>query len=78
MAYYSIEPFGEERADLRSGILASLIYNTNKKPSSPAKSAVDFMPFRSNKDEPQINEGKSNKSAIRSLLKRAASVNVNK
>jgi hypothetical protein len=45
-AYFSIEPFGEERADLRMGILASLIANVHRdrkkkfEPFTPA----DFMP----------------------------------
>ncbi len=46
MAYYAIEPFGEERADLRMGILASLIANVNrdsKKQREPFAPA-DFMP----------------------------------
>lgn len=46
MAYASIEPFGEGRADLRMGILASLIANVNrdtKKKSEPFVPA-DFIP----------------------------------
>ena len=45
-AYYSLEPFGEERADLRMGILASLIANVNrdtKKRQDPFVPA-DFIP----------------------------------
>ena len=46
MAYFSIEPFGEERADLRMATLAALIANINrdeKKRSSPY-TPDDFMP----------------------------------
>jgi len=46
MAYAELEPFGEERADLRMAILASLIANVNrdpKKKSSPYE-VSDFMP----------------------------------
>lgn len=43
--YYSVEPFGEERADLRLGIMASLFVNAN---SDTSKSGVarpeDFIP----------------------------------
>lgn len=50
-AYYHLEPFGEERADLRSGIVASTIANVNRgkdvKPFSPA----DFMLFKPKKEE---------------------------
>lgn len=41
MAYYQLEPFGEERADLRAAIIASTIANAfSKKRSKPQ----DFMP----------------------------------
>lgn len=46
MAYDRIDPFGEERGDLRAGILASLLANINrdrKKKSDPF-SPLDFMP----------------------------------
>ncbi len=46
IAYAELEPFGEERADLRMAILASLIANTNrdpKKKSTPYE-VNDFMP----------------------------------
>ena len=47
MAYASIEPFGEERADVRAGIIASVIANVNrdrKKRPEPF-APQDFMPF---------------------------------
>lgn len=45
IAFYQLEPWGEERADLRAGIVASTIANVNrsqkqKKPYKPD----DFMP----------------------------------
>ena len=46
MIYYSLEPWGPERADLNSGIIASTIANVNrdsKVRSEPFK-AEDFMP----------------------------------
>lgn len=46
MAYAAIEPFGEERADLRNAMLMSLIANVNrdeKKRSDPFTPA-EFMP----------------------------------
>lgn len=44
-AYAEVEPFGEERADLRAGIVASTVANVNidsrkTKPFAPS----DFMP----------------------------------
>lgn len=46
MAYYGLEPFGDERADLRSGIVAATIANVNRDPKK-TRSAFepgDFMP----------------------------------
>lgn len=43
--YYSVEPFGEERADLRLGIMASLFANANRDPDkTPPFEASDFIP----------------------------------
>jgi hypothetical protein len=45
-AYYHMEPFGEERADLRAGIVASTVANVQrdrKKKPQPFK-PEDFMP----------------------------------
>jgi hypothetical protein len=46
MVYYELEPFGEERADLRSGIVASTIANVNRDPKKQKKpySPQDFLP----------------------------------
>ena len=51
MAYYSVEPFGEDRADLRSGIIASLIYNTNRGKDQSPLSPKDFMTIRREDEE---------------------------
>jgi len=49
MAYYQMEPFGEERADLRSAIVASVTANAaSKRRFKPA----DFMP-RFDRPKPQ-------------------------
>lgn len=46
MAYDRLDPFSEERADLRSGIIASIIANVNRDPKSTPQpfTAQDFMP----------------------------------
>ena len=48
MAYSRVEPWGEERADLRAGIVASTIANVNrgkdKKPYKPQQFMPDFEP----------------------------------
>ena len=46
MAFYQLEPFGEQRADLRAGIVTAMIANVNrdkKKRRKPHK-PQDFMP----------------------------------
>jgi hypothetical protein len=45
MVYAQAEPFGEERADLRMGILAALTFNINRDPEkTEAAQPEDFMP----------------------------------
>ena len=46
MAYFTIEPWGEERADLRAGIVASVIANVNRDPRKRPRPyrPEDFMP----------------------------------
>lgn len=43
MAYYRIEPWGEERADYRAGTVAATVVNVNRTKGKPAK-PDDFMP----------------------------------
>ena len=45
IAFYGIEPFGEERADLRAGIVSSTIANVNRGKRGKATKPTDFMPF---------------------------------
>jgi hypothetical protein len=42
-AYFDVEPWGEERADLRAGIIASTVANVNRGRRKPFKPS-DFMP----------------------------------
>lgn len=42
---YIAEPWGEARADLLSGIVASTIANANRSQDTQAFTASDFMPF---------------------------------
>jgi hypothetical protein len=44
-AFYQIDPFGEARGDLRTGILASVISNRMRGKHETALQPVDFMPF---------------------------------
>ncbi len=43
--YSDLEPFGEERADLRAGQIAAMLYNINRKRGSASKNARDFLLF---------------------------------
>jgi hypothetical protein len=43
-AYYQLEPWGEERGDLRAGIIASTIANVYRDASREPFSPLDFMP----------------------------------
>lgn len=56
MAYAQLEPFGEERADLRAGIIASTIANVHRDPKQRKKpyTAEEFMPkFERQEKSPQ-------------------------
>lgn len=44
MAFYSREPLGEAREDLRMAILASVIANVNRDSGRRAYEAKDFLP----------------------------------
>jgi Protein of unknown function (DUF4035) len=44
LAYYELEPFGEWRADLRAGIIASTVFNMNRGEHAAPARAADFMP----------------------------------
>jgi hypothetical protein len=45
IAYAAIEPFGEQRADLRAGIVAAATVNSGFARPKEAVRASDFMPF---------------------------------
>lgn len=44
IAYANLEPFGEERADLRAGIVASTVANCAMGRKGPSLKPKDFMP----------------------------------
>ncbi len=46
MAFYSLEPFGEERADLRAAIIATTVANAARDPKRRRRPfrPADFMP----------------------------------
>lgn len=42
-AYYKLEPFGEDRADLRLSFLTTLMHNLHRKSGVPAFKVEDFL-----------------------------------
>jgi len=52
MAYGQVEPFGEERADLRSAIIACVFANAHRGKGQKAFKVSDFMP-KFDKKKPQ-------------------------
>lgn len=44
IAYYQMEPWGEERADRRNADLMALTYNLHRGPKAKAMKPQDFMP----------------------------------
>jgi len=42
--YYDLEPFGEERADLRAGTVAATMANTSRRKGRRPYKPADFMP----------------------------------
>ncbi len=59
MAFYQVEPWGEERADLRSGIVASTVANAHRDPKKRKRpfKPEDFIP----KFEPKFERKKGRK-----------------
>lgn len=55
MAYAGLEPFGEERADLRAGIVASVVANTARDPKAQRDpfTPQEFMPKFESKEAPE-------------------------
>lgn len=45
MAFDSLEPFGEARADLRAGIIAATMANHSMSPPKEPRRPIDYMLF---------------------------------
>lgn len=50
-AFLQLEPQGEERADLRAGIISSVIANANRKKGTKPFKPSDFMPKFDHKEQ---------------------------
>jgi hypothetical protein len=58
MAYYTLEPFGEQIADIRHGIAVSTLANINrdsKQRKAPYEASV-FIPWHEDNHNPKSNE----------------------
>lgn len=44
MAYYSLEPFGQDRGDIGPAIVAATVANANRVPDTPPYDLKDFLP----------------------------------
>lgn len=55
MCYYELEPWGEEKADLRAGIIASTVANTARDPKKQQRpfTPADFMPRQTEQRDPE-------------------------
>ena len=51
IAYYEREPWGENRADTRSAIVAAVLFNMNRGRGQPARQVADFMAHRPSRAE---------------------------
>ena len=51
LAFYRLEPTGDERADLQAGIIASTIANANRGKNTKPFKPTDFMPRFEPEDE---------------------------
>ena len=56
MAFYQVEGFGEEAAQYRTGIVASVIANVFRRKGRRAYSPIDFMPKPKLPPKPQTQE----------------------
>lgn len=63
MAYQRIKPWGEERADLRMGVLAALTANLHRGKGQKPYTAKDFMPKFSN-----VQRGRELKQKLKSIF----------
>ena len=64
MAYSKLEPWGEERDDLRMGIMASTIANVNRGKNQKPFKPTDFMP----QFEPETEEQAAERLIAKAML----------
>ena len=56
VAKSGLEPMGDTRADLRNGIVAAQIHNSNITKQKDAKKPTDFMPYYKETEKPEFDK----------------------
>jgi len=54
IAYNNVEPFGESRADLRAGIISSVMANIHRGKGQKSFTADEFMPEFGEREKPKM------------------------
>jgi hypothetical protein len=71
MAFYSLDPWGEQRADLRHGISCALFAAAHTEKGKPSPKPSEFMPFTEPQEEkPQGLTGKAGAYVAKHMFKR--------
>jgi len=68
MALYQFEPWGDHRADIRSGQIAQILYNSNVK-KGRSKTLTDFLPFYRKKVKEDENIVQSVRNVFANVIK---------
>lgn len=68
MAYYSIEPWGEQPAYLRAGVVASTMANVMRGKKGRSFTPDEFMPKEPKRPAPKVQTVSEQKSAIMSMV----------
>ena len=75
-AFYALEPFGEERADLRAGIISATVANVNRGEKQEPLTAQEFMPkFGEEQVDGEPEPPEDDPEAWRGLLAKAEAMN---
>ena len=70
MAFYQMEPFGDFRADVRSGIVAATFANAHRSRDAKPFTPEDFMPFvdKQIEKQPTKQEAKINATRLKAMF----------
>ncbi len=66
VAYYDLEPFGEERADLRTASIVKMVHDVNVKRSARDKPLSDFV-IKIGKATPIDHRSKANQDRMKMM-----------